>query len=233
MKFKVFTNWCNRLTHVANCDNSQRAGFTLAEVLITLGIIGVVAALTMPSLIENHRKKEVVTKLKAFNSIMGQAFQMSKEENGDWDTWDGNSFGHGGEGYDWTSGDGEKQLEWLQKYVLPYMKVTETTTKGKYAVVGLPNGTGFSNYNSHYFFCLKYADCKKITETWNSRDRFIFQFTRDKGFHPYTDGGDFTSREDIMNNPRGAHACNKTKGTGLCAKLIEYDGWEIRKDYPW
>ena len=75
MKFKAFTNWCKGVTHVANCDNSQRAGFTLAEVLITLGIIGVVAALTMPSLIENHRKKEVVTKLKAFNSIMGQAFQ--------------------------------------------------------------------------------------------------------------------------------------------------------------
>ena len=32
-------------------------GFTLAEVLITLGIIGVVAALTMPVLIENHKKQ--------------------------------------------------------------------------------------------------------------------------------------------------------------------------------
>lgn len=31
-------------------------GFTLAEVLVTLGIIGVVAALTMPTLIDNHRK---------------------------------------------------------------------------------------------------------------------------------------------------------------------------------
>lgn len=40
MKFKAFTNWCKGVTHAANCDNSQRAGFTLAEVLITLGIIG-------------------------------------------------------------------------------------------------------------------------------------------------------------------------------------------------
>ena len=30
--------------------------FTLAEVLITLGIIGIVAALTMPSLIANYKK---------------------------------------------------------------------------------------------------------------------------------------------------------------------------------
>ena len=38
--------------------------FTLAEVLITLGIIGIVAALTMPSLIANHRKKTYEAQLK-------------------------------------------------------------------------------------------------------------------------------------------------------------------------
>ena len=36
---------------------NNKKGFTLAEVLITLGIIGVVAALTIPGLIANHRKK--------------------------------------------------------------------------------------------------------------------------------------------------------------------------------
>lgn len=36
-----------------------KKAFTLAEVLITLGIIGVVAALTMPALIANHRKTVV------------------------------------------------------------------------------------------------------------------------------------------------------------------------------
>ena len=39
-------------------------GFTLAEVLITLGIIGIVAAMTMPTLIENHRKKRNCRKAK-------------------------------------------------------------------------------------------------------------------------------------------------------------------------
>lgn len=37
------------------CDSKK--GFTLAEVLITLGIIGVVAALTMPSIIANYQKR--------------------------------------------------------------------------------------------------------------------------------------------------------------------------------
>ncbi len=40
-------------THVAHCKDSRKVAFTLAEVLITLGIIGVVAALTMPVLISN------------------------------------------------------------------------------------------------------------------------------------------------------------------------------------
>ncbi|MFQ8625693.1 MAG: type II secretion system protein [Candidatus Gastranaerophilaceae bacterium] len=40
------------------------SGFTLAEVLITLGIIGVVAALTMPSVINNYKEKETIAKLK-------------------------------------------------------------------------------------------------------------------------------------------------------------------------
>lgn len=35
----------------------KKNGFTLAEVLITLGIIGVVAALTMPTLIANIQQE--------------------------------------------------------------------------------------------------------------------------------------------------------------------------------
>jgi len=51
-------------------------GFTLAEVLITLGIIGVVAALTIPTLMANNQKQEYVTRLKKaytnFNQVINQ-----------------------------------------------------------------------------------------------------------------------------------------------------------------
>ena len=40
-------------THVETCNGYRKAAFTLAEVLITLGVIGVVAAITMPMLITN------------------------------------------------------------------------------------------------------------------------------------------------------------------------------------
>ena len=44
-------------THVDTFNNKRKFGFTLAEVLITLGIIGVVAALTIPVLIQNYQLK--------------------------------------------------------------------------------------------------------------------------------------------------------------------------------
>lgn len=61
--------------------------FTLAEVLITLGIIGVVAAMTMPSLIAEHKTKETVAKLKKFNSVMNQALIMAIQEHGEISDW--------------------------------------------------------------------------------------------------------------------------------------------------
>ena len=49
---------------------SYKNGFTLAEVLITLGIIGVVSALTLPSLITSYKKQEASARLKKFNSLL-------------------------------------------------------------------------------------------------------------------------------------------------------------------
>ena len=66
-------------THVALCDGAGSyfshwcGAFTLAEVLITLGIIGVVAALTMPTLIAQHRKKALQTALLKTYSELQQA----------------------------------------------------------------------------------------------------------------------------------------------------------------
>ena len=53
----------------------MKKAFTLAEVLITLGVIGVVAAMTMPSLVANYQKKVWVNQLKKTVSVMNQAFQ--------------------------------------------------------------------------------------------------------------------------------------------------------------
>ena len=53
----------------------KKPAFTLAEVLITLGIIGIVAALTMPSLMANYRKKVYVTQLKRVVNVLSNNFK--------------------------------------------------------------------------------------------------------------------------------------------------------------
>lgn len=56
--------------------------FTLAEVLITLGIIGVVAAITMPTLIGNYQKHVLYTQFRKAATQIEQAFKMYEVDNG-------------------------------------------------------------------------------------------------------------------------------------------------------
>ncbi len=65
---------------------SQQA-FTLAEVLITLGIIGIVAAMTIPNLMTRYYEKRTVNQLKETQSIIAQAIRMSEDEYGDASSW--------------------------------------------------------------------------------------------------------------------------------------------------
>ena len=58
----------------------NKKAFTLAEILITLGIIGIVSAMTMPSLIQNYREKQTVTAVKKAYSEFSQAYAMTVQE---------------------------------------------------------------------------------------------------------------------------------------------------------
>ena len=55
--------------------------FTVAEILLAMSIVGVVAAMTMPSLIQHHREKAMVTSLEKFVSTISQAVDLYKADN--------------------------------------------------------------------------------------------------------------------------------------------------------
>lgn len=55
----------------------RKSGFTLAEVLITLGIIGVVAAMTIPTLMNQTGQAEFKTGFKKAISVLNQAITMN------------------------------------------------------------------------------------------------------------------------------------------------------------
>ena len=86
-------------------------GFTLAEMLITIGIIGGGSAMTIPTLMTKIQEKTTYNKLKATYAILNQAHKFAVAENGSAEGWD-----IGKEG----SLDGAKKLYEIYK---PHLKL--------------------------------------------------------------------------------------------------------------
>ena len=88
-QIKTNSNIGGHKTKLNGFDMQKRKfGFTLAEVLITLAIIGVVAALTIPNLVQSYKKSVVETKLAKFYSMINQAIKLSEIDNGPKENWD-------------------------------------------------------------------------------------------------------------------------------------------------
>ncbi len=66
---------------------NKHKAFTLAEVLITLVIIGVIAAMTVPSLMSNTNHEEILAKTKKAYSTLSQCVMRSKFDNGPIEEW--------------------------------------------------------------------------------------------------------------------------------------------------
>lgn len=75
--------FCKNLTDSSRFSPSRKcAAFTLAEVLITLGIIGIVAALTMPALISKYEHIVLKSQFNKFFSNLQNVFYMMRNDNG-------------------------------------------------------------------------------------------------------------------------------------------------------
>lgn len=82
----IFLNWSRKNLSMRIVKNMVW-GFTLAEVLITLGIIGVIAAITIPLLMNSNNDKEIVVATKKVDSVFSQALKLAEAANGTIDTW--------------------------------------------------------------------------------------------------------------------------------------------------
>ncbi|MCM1338091.1 MAG: type II secretion system GspH family protein [Muribaculaceae bacterium] len=87
---------------------SLKRGFTLAEVLITLGIIGVVAAMTIPNLIADARKRAIENQLKKSYASITNAIRLAEIDNGSMDSW--------------PTGADMNMEEYWKTYFLPYFR---------------------------------------------------------------------------------------------------------------
>ena len=214
-----------------------KSAFTLAEILITLGVIGVLASITLPTVIKHHQQQEVVSKLKKFHSIMNQAIRLSEAENGSCVNWDLPA-----------SGSNDDILEFYNIYLAKYIKSTDITkqeflsnkngAKRTSNLVQLSDGSAFIldeyslNIEGRLALITFYPKVNRLNSDKFSRDRFPFELYKTNcTLEPYRYQWNKTP-EHLKNSEN--YGCNKTSPyASYCTKLIEYNGWQITKDYPW
>ena len=107
-----------------------RKAFTLAEVLVTLTIIGVIAAITIPNLMQSYKKHQVEVGVKAAYSILSNALAMAKADEKADDITDMlhrmNPSGSSGQ-IDMDA----KYNFFAENYLVPYLKVVKTCPYGE------------------------------------------------------------------------------------------------------
>ena len=114
----------------------SKKAFTLAEVLITLGVIGVVAAMTMPTVIKKYQEQVTVNKVKKIYSTLNQAFMLSVKDNGYAYEWNVNNY---------ASSTSAKQIT---GYLKPYLKISKDCGT-KSGCLGYKEKVNLLNGNKH------------------------------------------------------------------------------------
>ncbi len=215
----------------------KNVGFTLAEVLITLGVIGVVAAMTIPTMMTNYAKHRTETKLVKFYSTINQALRLSVAENGTPEGWiiSGKTYSYA------------ENVEFLKTYISPYLKhgaYRDCTYAGQIGVcMALFDGGDLWFSIDSQGGDISYIICgiDKLNKDNVTHNMFRFQFSKVSGLgdnvtnstdfiEPYVYGWD-KQREHLIGSQ---HGCQKgTLQSWYCSKLIEQNGWKIPGDYPW
>ena len=159
-------------THVTHYDNSRKQGFTLAEVLITLGIIGVVAAMTMPTLMNSTQGAQYKAAYKKALSAISQGVTLNV-------ALDGGSFadtaaGDAGKtdkknGADTVASLLDTRMNVVRVDGAPEHFVAASVTAGK--GVALTDLDTSLYFNDGAMFAFKNADggCKALSEAGNGK----------------------------------------------------------------
>lgn len=220
----------------------KHKGFTLAEILVTLGVIGVVAALSLPTLMTNIRKRTTATKVKKTYSTFLQALKMSENDNGSVDGWQVES----------TSSDATRKA--VNTYLRPYISGLNECSDGqtKKQQCGAPvsgagvnyiyNGVGISikidrGLSDTTRMNLIITASPQRAATIQGRDWFYFNTDNESSrLMPYGWAPEITKEQILQGTDSetgyGTIDCDATRRYG-CTLLLMLNNWTFTKDYPW
>ena len=223
----------------------KKYGFTLAEVLITLGIIGIVAAMTIPTLIAEQKKAQTVTKLQRAISVMNQAYRRAYDDVGE------------------ASAEEAKAMSsevYFNTYWAPYIKAAHICKT--YKDCGYSSDVPILHLNGNNTGV--YLVSPNARTTFYTPDGFVYIiFTSggsdgaahseiyvdiNGGAKPNTLGKDIFILTRYIDNEKGGVVlpqghnvsdttinsnCRKGGIGNYCAEKIRRASWKIDKSYPW
>ena len=229
----------------------RNKAFTLAEVLITLGIIGVVAAITLPNLIANIDHNGKISKLRKAQSILNQAIKLSTIDNEAYETWD-------------TS---LSPKVYIERYFAPYMKIIAYCDT--YSICNYKSSTPWSRYNGSGSYSGFNAFSRvpiftldgilySISTSGGQNDRpdpdavYDFNYIGQQGVFVDINGPNKPNRfgndvfmlvrnKDGSVMPLGYNLsdskintdCRKEGHCLYCAEKLRRNGWKTSVSYPW
>lgn len=226
--------------------------------LITLGIIGIVAAMTLPTLVQQNQKKVVATRLKQTYSQLYQAINMAQADFGDMKNWDVNDNYQSSNDPDNPNLGKDMAAKFVETYLKPYLKYTgipglrrlkdlgylsyyskdgrlyRSNSESLY-LIELSNGVtlmfGYNGNAEVYSLPIVFVDINgKTKPNILGRDFFMFSFDSVNSMKIVPSGYGLT--REALKRFCGLHD-GKTYDYLYCTALIMHDGWEIKKDYPW
>ena len=245
---------------LGNMEVGMKKAFTLAEVLITLGIIGIVAAMTMPMLIGKYKKQVTVTQLKKAYTVLSQMALRSQEDNGP--VYFSNS-----EQLDSAVAENFFKLYWLPYFNSPTVAKEGTRPYGEIQPWTCLNDTKMNTSiitqysagrlffttndgTSYFVFMMEWdveydEDGNQISQTPMYGTKQIVWVDLNGTKPPNIVGKDLFKFivffDQSIVRPDGYSKtidevnddCSRTGTGNYCAAKIMNDGWEIKADYPW
>ena len=225
--------------------------FTLAEVLITLGVVGIIAAMTLPMLAENYQRRIVETRLKRFYTTFNQAILRSIDVNGPYDGW-GYFVNEKLDVNAQTVSQSELIANVFDLYLRPYLNIAQTqkvfyTNSTWTNLYYFSDGSAFL-YNSTkhnrdilYFpkdpvRCLKLKDVDRhgicsFNFIFSNKNIQDYKYLVNKGLEPFKWAWD-GRLESLYHDAVYFHGCDIGELGVRCSAIIQYNNWEIPADYP-